>query len=42
MSYFFLLLKQCGIFTLIPAALKTLDDPALTEELKLRFEYLMN
>lgn len=42
MSYFFLLLKQCGIFTLIPAALKTLDDSALTEELKLRFENLMN
>jgi len=42
MSYFFLLLKQCGIFTLIPQAMKSLDDTALIEELKQRFENLMN
>lgn len=42
MSYFFLLLKQCGIFTLIPAALKTLNDKELTQELRQRFENLLN
>jgi hypothetical protein len=42
MSYFFLLLKQCGIFTLIPEALKSLDNPSLTAELRQRFENLMN
>ncbi len=42
MSYFFLLLKQCGIFTLIPDALKTLTDKKLTEELRLKFENLLN
>lgn len=41
MTYFFLLLKQCGIFTHIPAALRSLNDPALTEELKKRFENLL-
>jgi len=41
MSYFFLLLKQCGVFTHIPRALKSLDDPLLTQELKLRFENLL-
>jgi hypothetical protein len=42
MSYFFLLLKQCGIFTLIPAALKTLKDKELTQELRQKFENLLN
>lgn len=42
MSYFFLLLKQCGIFTLIPAALKTLNDKELTQELRQKFENLLN
>lgn len=41
MSYFFLLLKQCGIFTLIPQALKSLDDTSLISELKKRFENLL-
>jgi len=42
MSYFFLLLKQCGIFTLIPAALKSLNNSELTEALRQRFENLLN
>jgi hypothetical protein len=42
MSYFFLLLKQCGIFTLIPEALKSLNNPSLTGELRQRFENLLN
>lgn len=42
LSYFFLLLKQCGIFTLIPEALKSLNDPGLTEELRKRFEDIIN
>ena len=42
MSYFFLLLKQCGIFALIPKALKTLKDTVLIEELKQKFDNLIN
>lgn len=42
MSYFFLLLRQCGIFTLVPEALKSLNDAALTDELRQRYENLMN
>ena len=42
MSYFFLLLKQCGIFTLIPTALKSLDDKELAQELRRKFENLLN
>jgi len=40
-AYFFLLLKECGIFTLIPKALKSIDNIELTEELKNRFEKLL-
>lgn len=42
MSYFFLLLKQCGIFTHIPAALKQLGDRELTDELRRKFENILN
>jgi hypothetical protein len=41
-SYFFLLLKECGIFMLIPKALKSLNNSELTEELKKRFEKLLD
>lgn len=34
MTYFFLLLKECGIFTSIPAAVKQIDDDAVRAELK--------
>jgi len=40
-SYFFLLLKECGIFTLIPKALKSLNNDELTAELKNKFEKLL-
>ena len=39
-SYFFLLLKECGIFTLIPKALKSLNNSELTEELRNKFDTL--
>ncbi len=42
MSYFFLLLKQCGIFTVIPEAIKSLNDADLIEVLKQRFDNLLN
>ncbi len=42
MSYFFLLLKQCGIFTVIPKAIKSLNDADLIEALKQRFDNLLN
>ena len=42
MSYFFLLLKQCGIFTVIPKAIKSLNDADLIETLKQRFDNLLN
>ena len=42
MSYFFMLLKHCGIFTLIPDAIKLLNDPELTDELRHKFENIFN
>lgn len=37
-SFFYFLIKECGIFTEIPSALKSVKDQALAEELKTRFE----
>lgn len=34
MTYFFLLLRECGIFTAIPAAVKMIDEPQVRDELK--------
>jgi hypothetical protein len=42
MSYFFLLLKQCGIFTAIPGAIKSLNNSDLISELKQRFDNLLD
>ncbi len=41
MTYFFLLLKECGIFTAIPPALKLIGDNDLRSELKERLGDLL-
>jgi len=41
MTYFFLLLKECGIFTSIPAAVKLVDDQEMRIELKQKFGELL-
>ncbi len=40
-SFFFLLLKECGLFTQIPAALKTIEDRDVQLELKKRFDRII-
>ncbi|MBU1168926.1 MAG: hypothetical protein KKD44_05100 [Proteobacteria bacterium] len=41
-SFFYLLLKECGVFTLIPPALKTLESPEEIKELFNRFSDIVN
>ena len=40
-SFFYFLIKECGIFTEIPKALKTINDEALRQELKGRLAKLL-
>lgn len=40
-SFFYFLIKECGIFTEIPKALKTINDKALRNELKGRLARLL-
>jgi hypothetical protein len=40
-SFFYFLIKECGIFTEIPKALKKMNDEALIRELKERFAKLL-
>ncbi|HDP80019.1 MAG TPA: hypothetical protein ENN21_04160 [Spirochaetes bacterium] len=42
LSFFYLLLRQCGIFTRVPAAIDTLADAEERRELKSRFEALLD
>lgn len=42
MSYFFLLLRECGIFTLIPEAVKRIEDRETVEFLKSKYSTLLN
>lgn len=42
MSYFFLLLRECGIFTLIPEAVKRIDDKETVNFLKSKYSSLLN
>ena len=42
MSYFFLLLRECGIFTLIPEAVKRIEDKETVEFLKSKYSSLLN
>lgn len=42
MAYFFLLMKECGIFTLIPDAIKSLGDHEVIIELKDKYGSLLN
>lgn len=42
MTYFFLLLKECGIFTHIPEAIKMINDDTLEKELRQKFGILLN
>ncbi len=42
MAYFFLLIKECGIFTLIPEAIKSLGDHEVIIELKDKYGSLLN
>lgn len=42
MSYFFLLLRECGIFTLIPEAIKKIDDAETVDFLKSKYSGLLN
>ena len=42
MSYFFILMKECGIFSIIPDAIKLLDDNDTVELLKSRYDNLLN
>lgn len=41
MTYFFLLLRECGIFTLIPKAVKMIDDEKTRDELRQKFDNLV-
>jgi hypothetical protein len=41
-SFFYLLLKECGVFTLIPSALKTLESDEEKKELFKRFTDIIN
>ncbi len=40
-SFFYLLMKSCGIFTQIPPAIRTVDDETVRRELKERFDAIM-
>lgn len=42
MAYFFLLMKECGIFTLIPEAIKSLGEHEVIIELKEKYGNLLN
>lgn len=42
MAYFFLLMKECGIFTLIPDAIKSLGEHEAIMELKDKYGSLLN
>lgn len=42
MAYFFLLMKECGIFTLIPEAIKSLGEHEVITELKDKYGSLLN
>jgi len=42
MAYFFLLMKECGIFSLIPEAIKSLGDHEVIIELKDKYGSLLN
>lgn len=42
MAYFFLLLRECGIFTLIPEAVKRIDDKETVDFLKSKYSSLLN
>lgn len=42
MSYFFLLLRECGIFTLIPEAVKRIEDKETVDFLKSKYSSLLN
>lgn len=42
MAYFFLLMKECGIFTLIPDAIKSLGEHEIIIELKEKYGSLLN
>jgi hypothetical protein len=41
-SFFFLLLKECGVFTLIPAALGALESDEEKHDLFKRFTDMVN
>jgi len=42
MSYFFILLRECGIFILIPEAVKRIDDAETVNFLKTKYSGLLN
>lgn len=42
MTYFFLILRECGLLTSIPAAIKKIDDDSLQAELKQKFTSLFD
>jgi hypothetical protein len=41
MAYFFLLVKECGIFSIIPEAIKRIEDASIQNELKSRYGDLL-
>lgn len=41
MAYFFLLVKECGIFSIIPEAIKRIEDVSIQNELKSRYGDLL-
>lgn len=41
MTYFFLLLKECGLFTSIPEAVKTINDQSIRDELRQKLGNLL-
>ncbi len=40
-SFFYLLMKSCGIFTQIPPAIRSVDDDTVQQQLKERFDDIM-
>ena len=41
MSFFYMLMKECGIFTMIPEALNTVDEENMRQELYQKFTEML-